>query len=136
MANSLEDKKRETISLSFLVCGILCLVRFEEIPRQVVFDAFAKLTSKYPKELEGLSFCFIGGDGNRAHCSKLEDILSSLGCWGIVISCGDKMDHIKIEPETRKRIEDKLKTDYTTEIIEKVFQLAEEFSNLITDKSN
>lgn len=93
-----------------------------------VFHAFNKIHLEKPELFRGLFFSLLGGE---PYSNTLEDILSSLGTWQVIMVENPRYEYLKVNENIFKDIEIKIKTEYGESVLEELDQLAQLFSEEI-----
>ncbi len=117
--------------LNFAVLGSLSLS--DNIPSIIVthtvYSAFSQLKNKYPKWLGSLYF---ETSGSTVSCKNLEDILFSLGAFGLVTVENHDFRRLRFEPEDRKIVKEKvcarMKDDQS---LKELKELSNEFAKIV-----
>jgi len=120
---------REALTLQESVMNILALGALKEgcvkMHYNDVFRAFQKIYSEKPELFPGLFFSPSGGE---PHSNILEDILSSLGTWQILMVENPRYEYLRVNKETVKGIEKDIEGQYGPEILNEFNELAKNFS--------
>lgn len=131
-------KPTETLSpwelrkrLTFAVLGSLSLS--DDIPSIIItntiYSAFYDLKSRYPKWLGSLYF---ETSGSTISCKNLEDVLFSLGAFGLVTVENHDFRRLRFEPRDRKIAKEKVCTRMKDDgNLEELKNLSNEFAKIV-----
>ncbi len=122
--------------LTFAVLGSLSLS--DEIPEIIatasVYSAFHELKGKYPKLLGSLYFEMSGSD---ISCKNLEDILFSLGAFGLVTVENYDFRRLRFDPKDRMVAKEKVCTRMKDDRnLEELEDLSNEFAKIVHSPTN
>ncbi len=98
-----------------------------------VFRAFNKIYSKKPELFPGLFFSLSGGE---PHSNILEDILSSLGTWQILMVENPRYEYLRINQDMLRGIETEIESKYGREILSEYNKLAKQFAEEIKHRES
>jgi len=135
---TMSEKPAETISpwelrkrLTFAILGSFSLS--DNIPdviaTNVVYSAFHQLKNKYPRWLGSLYFEI---SGNTMSCKHIEDILFSLGAFGLVTVENHDFRRLRFNEVDRKMTKAKVRMrTENAQSLEELEDLSNEFSKII-----
>jgi hypothetical protein len=125
------------IPLQEVIMNILALGAlkggYAKIKYSNIFYAFNMIYSEKPHLFKGLFFSTLG---NEPYSNTLEDILSSLGTWQIVMVENPRYEYLKVNENICNRIEDDIKGAYGTPMLEDFNHLAQRFNEEIKKRES
>lgn len=123
------QRREKEIPLPHMISGILAAAEPVEMKLDKVYEAFHTLSKKYPEKFQRLYFQIYGG---IPYSAIVEDTLSHLGNWGIVLVGGPRHRSIKMELTVKKHSINAIKKRYGVQVLKEIQTLAKEFSTLLT----
>ena len=120
--------------LTYAVLGTFCLAEGipEQMPTEYIYSAFSSLKPKYPKWLGLLHFEI---SESATTCKGLEDILFSLGAFGLVTVENRDFRCLRFKSDdrkvTRSKMQERIAADSNLKDLE---DLSNDFARYIKDK--